>query len=145
MSSVCIHVKFPHYLLRTQCTNCMCACMCVRTCVCVFGGKFGGDLLCVKRLEGLVTTCKIMLSVNINVFIQYRISRSWKVFSLNEVNYEIHWAKSFQLHVIALTFICLPSGQTYLQTVASSRQKIAKIVNPFLRDGTVSIYVNVYQ
>ena len=38
---------------------------------------------------------------------------------------------------------CVPSGQTYLQTVASSRQKIAKIVNPFLRDGTVSLYMSV--
>ena len=33
------------------------------------------------------------------------------------------------------------SGQTYLQTVANSRQKIAKIVTPFLRDGTVSLIV----
>ena len=30
-----------------------------------------------------------------------------------------------------------PSGDVYLQRVANSRQKIAQVANPFIRDGTV--------
>ena len=37
-----------------------------------------------------------------------------------------------------------PSGDTYLQKVATSRQKIAQVANPFIRDGTVQQLMYMY-
>ena len=36
-----------------------------------------------------------------------------------------------------LTVVSTPTGDMFLQTVANSRQKIAQLANPFIRDGTV--------
>ena len=41
---------------------------------------------------------------------------------------------------LVLVSVCglrCPSGDVYLQRVANSRQKIAQVANPFIRDGTV--------
>ena len=41
--------------------------------------------------------------------------------------------------IIALRMYCpVHAGNIYLERVGSSRQKIAKLGNPFIRDGTVS-------
>lgn len=43
---------------------------------------------------------------------------------------QCHWLDPLYVH-------CLHAGDMYLQRVADSRQKIAHVANPFIRDGTV--------